>query len=1111
MADDPDARTQTMRDDAEKKLAGSPKCARDLTGQTAEELIHELQVHQIELEAQAEELRKSHLALEESRDKFLDLYEFAPLGYLTLNDKALVTDANLACATLLGVERSKLKKARFRKFVAQKDSEQWVLYFMNALNRDGKQTSTLTLIRGDGSTFPARLESIRLTGSDGAITVRIALSDITDIWQIEALMESEKKYRSLFENMLEGFAYCRMLYDKKNRPTDFIYLNVNPAFNRIIGTSVIMGKPVTEVFPKIKEAFPELFEIYGRVALTGEPESFDLEVKPSGKWLHISVYSTAKEHFVAVFEDITERKRTEGALQESESRYRTLAESSPDNIFIIAKDDTVQFVNSRAGRSLNLPEDEIIGKPRKNFFPPDIADWQGINLQKVFETGEPLRDERKIMYGDQEIWQDDALVPLRDETGNVTAVLGVSRDITKRKRAEENLVAALKRRQEQQAALALISFSPALLLGDVDGFSTKLTEESSGVLGVQRASVWLFDNNGEKLRCIDLYEASHNRHSRNLILMRHEYVNEFEAVKTANYIDADDPLTDPRTAGYVESYLKPNRITSMLDAVIRVSGQNLGVLCFEHVDRPHHWETDEIAFACQLADQIAITLLNHDRKRAEEALKNEKRRLASIIEGTRTGTWEWNVQTGETIFNKQWAEIIGYTLEEISPISIETWMKYAYPDDLQKSGELLERHFRRESESYEFESRMIHKKGHLVWVLDRGKVASWTDDGKPLWMFGTHQDITERKRAEKELWDSRQQFQGLVETLYDWVWEVDSNGRYTYVSPRIKDLLGYEPEELLGKIPFDIMPVEEAERVSETFGSLLAEQKSLNAIENICLHKDGHPVIMETNGLPFYDAEGNFMGYHGTDRDITWRKELEREMEYHAQELMKFSTSLAAANKKLTLLSSITRHDINNQLTVLMGYLTLLEQKKLDPTFNTYFQKVSTAAKRISAMIQFTGEYEKIGVNAPAWQDSRTLVNTAAKEAQLGKVVVKNDLPAGADIFADPLVVKVFYNLMDNAVRYGGKITTIRFSALESGDNYLIVCEDDGDGVTADEKEKIFERGFGKNTGLGLALSQEILDITGITICENGEPGKGARFEIVVPKGCYRMKQEDTV
>lgn len=156
-------------------------------------------------------------------------------------------------------------------------------------------------------------------------------------------------------------------------------------------------------------------------------------------------------------------------------------------------------------------------------------------------------------------------------------------------------------------------------------------------------------------------------------------------------------------------------------------------------------------------------------------------------------------------------------------------------------------------------------------------------------------------------------------------------------------------------------------------------------------------------------------------------------------------------------------------------------------------------------MIRFTKDYEEIGVNAPDWQDCRSLVDIAAKEAPHGQVMVKNDLPADMEVFADPLIVKVFYNLIDNAIRYGEKITTIRFTVQETGDDHVVVCEDDGVGVPTEEKEKIFERGFGKNTGLGLFLTREILDITGITIRETGEPGIGARFEISVPKGMYRV------
>ena len=140
-----------------------------------------------------------------------------------------------------------------------------------------------------------------------------------------------------------------------------------------------------------------------------------------------------------------------------------------------------------------------------------------------------------------------------------------------------------------------------------------------------------------------------------------------------------------------------------------------------------------------------------DRKRAEEALMDERLRMFNIIKGTNVGTWEWNVQKGETVFNERWAEIIGYTLDELAPVSIETWAKHTHPDDLKVSMDLLERHFSGDLDYYECEARMKHKSGGWIWVLDRGRVFTWTEDGKPLWMFGTHLDITDRKLAEEKI------------------------------------------------------------------------------------------------------------------------------------------------------------------------------------------------------------------------------------------------------------------------------------------------------------------------------------------------------------------------
>jgi len=144
-------------------------------------------------------------------------------------------------------------------------------------------------------------------------------------------------------------------------------------------------------------------------------------------------------------------------------------------------------------------------------------------------------------------------------------------------------------------------------------------------------------------------------------------------------------------------------------------------------------------------------------RQSRDALQREHTRLNYILDGTHVGTWEWNVQTGETEFNERWAEIIGYSLAELEPVSIETWTKFAHPEDEQHCSKLLEDHFAGRSDFYECESRMRHKGGHWVWVLDRGRVATWTEDGKPLLMSGTHQDITEQKANESTLRVAQQQ------------------------------------------------------------------------------------------------------------------------------------------------------------------------------------------------------------------------------------------------------------------------------------------------------------------------------------------------------------------
>lgn len=188
------------------------------------------------------------------------------------------------------------------------------------------------------------------------------------------------------------------------------------------------------------------------------------------------------------------------------------------------------------------------------------------------------------------------------------------------------------------------------------------------------------------------------------------------------------------------------------------------------------------------------------RLNAEFELKEQKKNLLDIIYGTRAGTWEWNIQTGKTVFNERWAEIIGYSLEEISPTTIETWSKFSHSDELKKSGELLDKHFSGELDYYEFESRMKHKNGHWIWVLDRGKVVSWTDDGKPFMMMGSHQEITEQKISEQKIIESEKLQKTLLENVSAGIMIIDPKTRIIEtVNKYAMELIGLKNDEIIGQ------------------------------------------------------------------------------------------------------------------------------------------------------------------------------------------------------------------------------------------------------------------------------------------------------------------------
>jgi len=384
-------------------------------------------------------------------------------------------------------------------------------------------------------------------------------------------------------------------------------------------------------------------------------------------------------------------------------------------------------------------------------------------------------------------------------------------------------------------------------------------------------------------------------------------------------------------------------------------------------------------------------------------------------------------------------------------------------------------------------------------------------DGEVIGIVENLKDITERKRTEKELAAAYQTMLDILEFLPDATFVIDSDGRVIAWNRAMEVMTGVKAEEMIGKGDHEYAVPFYGER-RQVLIDLAFVGKDAHWLRDHYSHirKDGDVLIADTTlprplgrksvltgtVSPLYNSNGRVMGAIESIRDITERKAGEQALE--------------AANKKLQLLSGITRHDILNQVTALAGYTELLNNILPDnPKILEYIDRITKATSAIERQIRFTRDYQSLGMDPSQWQH----VADAAERAASGcaHIVALNvSINTGAlEVFADPMLEKAFYNLFDNAVRHGVHVTEISVSCQEEDEDgsVVIAVEDDGIGVPAELKEKIFRHGFGKHTGYGLFLVQEILGITGISIQETGTEGKGARFEITVPSGGWQMEK----
>jgi signal transduction histidine kinase len=293
------------------------------------------------------------------------------------------------------------------------------------------------------------------------------------------------------------------------------------------------------------------------------------------------------------------------------------------------------------------------------------------------------------------------------------------------------------------------------------------------------------------------------------------------------------------------------------------------------------------------------------------------------------------------------------------------------------------------------------------------------------------------------------------------------------------------------------------------FENDLADCGEVRSREVLLKHRKGQDICVSIHARAQRTPDNAICRVEGCAEDVTERRVFETEMQYHASELNRYALALTHANNKLNLLSNITRHDILNQLTAFGMYLELMKTSVSDKKILECIEMEEKVSETIREQILFTRDYQEIGVVTPQWYNVKKTILAATAPLPLSSDTLTINID-NLSVYADPLLGKVFYNLVENGLRHGEGLTRITFSCTPPDTNGItLVCEDNGTGVPPQYKEAIFNRQHFRHTGFGLFLSREILAISGLSIRETGEPGKGARFEITVPPGNFRMDEQE--
>ncbi len=664
----------------------------------------------------------------------------------------------------------------------------------------------------------------------------------------EALRDSEAKYRGLFEG-------TQTAIEVVSAETGRVVL-ANEAAARMWGLpsagDVVGLDPMAFVEPEDRDWVVRrtLETLSGR----GLNESVEMRVRAQdGRWVWVSGMAGKTEYqgrpaLLISLLDVTEKRKAADALRESEKRYRLLADNVADVIFLLDMDLRPTYFSPSVARLTGWSVDEAMKGTFEGRLSSRSAEMTARLLARAMEDeqrdpgGVTSRDtEIELVCKDGSIRLVDATASfVRDEEGRAVSIVGTLHDITERRVAEEALIESEKRYR-----LLAENLSDVIWIVDLN---LKFTYVSPSV---------------ERLLGYTVEEA---------MAMPTDRVVVPGSFERAMKVMAEEQQKEKSGRSDLERSV-------MLELELPCKGGSTV------------WTENRVSYlrdpAGDVTGFLGVSRDISERRKAQDALKISEARFRTIFEESPIGAIVFDGAGVPMAANKACAQIFGASdaADLRGPSLLDDPLLTDKAKERLRAGKVVSGEMEIDLDSAKRKGGYQYRRSGVMSVHLSVSPLGPNPDGSPGGYLALVQDVTERRKADEALRASEERFRGLVETTSDWVWEVDRRGAYTYVSPKVSNVLGYDSKEMAGKTPFDFMPLAEARRGSAAFSASVDKQESFAFLENVMRHKDGHPVVMETSGVPFFGLDGKLAGYRGVGRDITERKETARRLEQSLRKL----------------------------------------------------------------------------------------------------------------------------------------------------------------------------------------------------------------------------------